>query len=190
MRKADTDDLVNADLVAAVDEAQAVLRDALGRLAIAFGNCEVAVAEVTASALGAFDADSRDGIDAVLSFRQKLDLIAAVGVKRLASSADAPLLEEVLRTLGQFEDQRNSLLHSKYHVKLNHAMYFKPEGFERSKQRAHRKRGLLRIWSDVDPTAINALAREIMAFSDNFEPRGPVYRLYDAFAKIHARGAN
>lgn len=179
----------NAGLLAAVDKAQAVLRDALGRLAVAFGQCEMAVSELTAASFGARNAEARDAINAVMSFRQKLDLIAALGVKRLTNPTDAKLLHAVLAKLGHFEEQRNTLLHSKYHINIGPEMYFNPTGFSRLKQRAHRKKGLLRAWTDVDIDAINKLSREIVAYTLIFEPQGPVYDLYHAFERAYAGAA-
>ena len=179
----------NAALLAAVDDAQAVLRDALGRLAMAFGQCELAVAELTAASFGARNADARDAVNAVMSFRQKLDLVAALGVKRLTSPGADQLLQTVLAKLGYFEEQRNTLLHSKYHINVGPEMYFNPTGFSRSKQRAHRKKGLLRAWAEVDVDAINKLSREIVAYTSIFAPQGPVYDLYHAFERAYASRA-
>jgi hypothetical protein len=176
---------IEAALLAAVDEAHAPLRDALGRLVIAFGQCELAAAELTAVALGAGNADARDSINAVLSFRQKLDLIAAMAFKRLNDPNEAQLLSDVLTTLAGFEEERNTLLHSKYQIKLGPEMYFNPTGFSRSKQRAHRKKGLVRVWTDVDVQAIDKLSRRIASYTST-EPQGLIYTLYNTLRKARA----
>jgi hypothetical protein len=170
-----------------IDELEAEIRSAVGMLAIEFGRCELAVSELAASALGAAGADVRDVIDAVLSFRQKLDVISAMGRKVLSSKQDLKLLCSSLSRLQHFEEQRNTLLHSKFNIVLPPPDDDGPHGFARSKRRANRKAGLVRTWENVNVESIVTLADELRRFCAHFGEHTPVYDLYAEFQAAHAK---
>jgi hypothetical protein len=171
----------------AADEAECVLRDAIGRLAIAFGRCESAVSELVSAALGARSRDASAGINAVLSFRQKLDLIAAVGIARVSGGPGELQLAACIETLNSFEERRNTLLHSKYSLRLGPEDYFKLEGFARSKQRAHRKKGLVRQWVDVNVKEISELALSIERYTHSYPDRSPLTEAYWLLANTFSK---
>lgn len=170
-----------------IDELEAELRPAIGMLAIEFGRCELAVSELTATALGAKGADVRDVVDAVLSFRQKLDVVAAMGRKLLSSEEDLLLLTSCLNRLQTFEEQRNTLLHSKFNIVLPPPDEDGPHGFARSKRRTSRKTGLIRTWNNVNVESIVALADELRRYCTPFGEHTPIYDLYSKFEAVHKR---
>lgn len=161
-----------------IDQIQAELASAVGLLAIEFGRLELDVAELTAAALGKSDISTRDAINAVLSFRQKLDLVAALTSTRLADPAQIEEVQTCVQKLAHFEEERNGLLHAFW-------AFVRDEGesvpgiFVRAKARVHRKKGLTDHTKHVPAAKIRELAAEIAHFRRLFGMNGSLYHSAD-----------
>ncbi len=150
------------------------LAHAVGELAIQFGRLEWDVSELVAAAFGKADMVNRDAINSVISFRQKLDLVAVLAHARIS---DEEKLKEVLScvtTLHGFEEERNSLLHAFWSRERTDTYPFRG-GFLLNRTRADRKKGIKYIEKPADINAINELSKEIEYFRRIFGQEGSLY---------------
>ena len=171
-----------------IEEIQIVedqLAAVIGRLAIEFGRLELDVAELVTAAFGVADIDSRDAVDAVLSFRQKLDLVSALASSVVSTPQQLDGVRVCIRRLGEFEEQRNSLIHAFWGLERSQAETSE-RNFVRSKWRSDRKKGLVRTVKPADVEGIQALTEEIIKFKRLFAGESSLY----SAASYLLRGAN
>jgi hypothetical protein len=157
-----------------IEELHDQLTSAVGCLAVEFGRLELDVSELASSALGRADLATRDAINAVLSFRQKLDLIGALAPARLTDPAQLTEVQVCVQRLQRFEDERNGLLHA-FWTFVRDEGESAPGRFVRSKVRAHRKKGLTDHTKAVDVSDIRELANEIRKYRRIFGQQGSLY---------------
>jgi hypothetical protein len=150
------------------------LAQAIGELAIQFGRLESSVSELVITAFGKADMESANAVSAVLSFRQKLDLVAALAPSRLTNSEHLEEVQSCIATLQRYEEKRNSLLHAFWGRELVNDYPFAGELIQ-SRTRAHRKKGLVHIRNEVNLTEIRALSKEIQQFRGIFGQKGSLY---------------
>lgn len=158
------------------------LAKAIGALAIQFGRLEHSVSELVTAAFGRTDIPSLQAINSVVSFRQKLDLVAALAPARIADQEELQEVQQCVRTLARFEERRNSLLHAFW--------AFEPSASEpgtrslfQKRTRAHRVKGIVPSSHPADPRAIQGLANEIAEFRRLFGGRGSLYHAADMIYK-------
>lgn len=160
-----------------MEEIQSVedqLAAVIGRLAIEFGRLELDVAELVTAAFGVADIDSRDAVDAVLSFRQKLDLVSALAGSVVSTPQQLDEIRVCIKRLGEFEEQRNSLLHAFWGLERSQAGTSE-RNFARSKRRSDRKKGLVRTTKPAGVDGIQALTEEIIRFKTLFAGENSLY---------------
>lgn len=109
---------------------------------------------------------------------------------RVSGGPGEQQLAACIETLHSFEERRNTLLHSKYSLRLGPEDYFKLEGFERSKQRAHRKKGLVRQWVDVDIDEISELARSIEKYTHSYPDPSPISQVHRSLANTFSEAGS
>jgi hypothetical protein len=146
-----------------IEELHNQLTCAVGSLAVEFGRLELDVSELAASALGKADLATRDAVNAVLSFRQKLDLVGALAPARLTDSVQLAKVQACLQQLQRFEDERNGLLHA-FWAFVRDEGESAPGRFVRSKVRTNRKKGLTDHTKAVEFSDIRELANEIRSY--------------------------
>lgn len=151
-----THDLV--DLAERSKKAEDALAPALGRLVIVFGRLEFDLGKLVAAAVGVSDDAASDAVNAVLSFRQKLDIVAALAPERAPSPEDLLRIREAIGEMGEFEAQRNMYLHSQW------GFFWGDHIMERRKVRAARATGLKRSAEEANVVQIESLASDIERF--------------------------
>jgi hypothetical protein len=173
-----------------MDELQAELASALGLLVISFGRLEHAVSELVAACFGRVDGCSSQSIDAVLSFRQKLDLVAAMAPYRLRGQPENLVqVQYCVQKLGEIEARRNSLLHSFW------AWHPDPQSpndfaFRQTRNRTDRKKGLRYVEASADVQSIRELTAEIEHWRRLFGANESIYevaRIMEDAAHAQAR---
>jgi hypothetical protein len=133
-------DLVNlAKKMQEYKERESMVATALGNVVIQFGRLEVALSDVVSAGLGDGGIEKRDIIDAILSFRQKLDVISCLVA--ISSYDDAMLnkARDMIKKLTEFESKRNSYIHSFWGLENSSS-----SSIMRSKRKVKRKNGLIK----------------------------------------------
>lgn len=159
---------------------------AIGELAVHFGRLELDVAELVSSAFGRADIHTRDAINAVMSFRQKLDIVGALAPYRLKNPEHLAEVQQCIKTLGQFEEKRNSLLHAFWALERNPDTLSQAQ-FVQSRSRAHRTKGLIQSRNPSNILEIQALAKAIREFRNIFGQQGSLYFSADLLHEASAQ---
>lgn len=157
------------------------LTPALGELVVEFGRLELAASEFAGASLGVVGIEQRDAIDAVLSFRQKLDLIAALVPSRISKEEDRVEVRKAIARMGEFEVTRNRLLHSFWGLGGKSEVLL-----VRSKRRADRKAGLICTEEGIKVEEIRRLSDDIRQFCRLFGGQGTLYHAAMHFPRAGA----
>ena len=160
------------------------LASAVGELAIEFGRLEYNVAELVSASFGRMDLASQYSIVAVLSFRQKLDLVGSLAPSRLSDKEELAKIQACIRQLSEFEEKRNTLLHGFVGVDFDTP----DKDHYLLRTRPHRVKGYLQSRKPVDPQSIRALTFQIREFRNMFGALGALYQsarqMYEASAYL------
>ena len=161
------------------------MANAVGELAIEFGRLEYNVAELVSASFGRMDLASQYSIVAVLSFRQKLDIVGSLAPSRIADKQALASVQACIRQLSEFEEKRNTLLHA--FVGIDFDTPDKDHYLLRT--RPHRIKGFIQSRKPVDPQTVKDLTAQIREFRNMFGPEGALYhsahQMYEASAHLN-----